>query len=358
MPVKRNALICLIAFLFGAATLHAGNFYLHLRINPPTTAFEGVPAAGGFSGTSTLSGPGTWQLFAWDDLGTDFGIQSFNVKLSGTIPSIFNRSPRAFWEDSFLDSYDAGFALSRSGTNINPIKGLQDGFIATPAIGGFGKEASNFSAKIPDAVSISATNGQWGNYAASLNFGPTHPVFLAEGTYTGAPPEIAFTNSSVSVFTNANLTTTATVPQLFPAPFDNFCFLCVVEISNDGVYNKVIATTPGFIAHTFSVLVDVTGPPALTWTNPAFESYNGPGGNGPLPSGVDLPTFNTNNRTITWNTTKAPIGTYKWSIQASAQGYSDTGYLTVSIVAVPEPATIVLLSIVSFCGLARRRRCC
>jgi hypothetical protein len=362
--MSRSALVALAwltAFLLSASALHAGNMILDLRIDPTTTAYNGVPASGGFTGASTRSGPGTWQLFAYDDLGTDFGIQSFNVALmsatGGAIPAaISNRSPRATWDDG-TDFHDAGFASTRSGTNVQPIMGSQVSADETPLIGGFGQAASNFTAKSPGAASISSSNGQWGNYASSLNFGSTHPIFLAEGTYTGAAPVIDLAHSSVSVFGNPNLTFTTGVlsSNLTMGVINGGGCICGIEVFNDRGFLNVIATTPGSVSHTFNVNVDLPQFGPATWSNPLFVSYNG---SGSRPAGVDLPTFNStfNTYTFTWNTTKAPIGNYLWAVQAFAQGYADAGYVFVSIVAVPEPSAIGLLTMATMGGLARRRR--
>jgi hypothetical protein len=214
-----------MAFLLGAPALHAGRFYLDLIIDPTTPAFDSTPfppppPPGGFAGTSTRSGPGTWQLFALDQLDNSFGIQFFHVNLSagsgGTIPAISNRSPRTSWEDD-SGFGDAGFTSIRSGTNANPVTGAQL-TTTSPLLGGFGREASNFSAKIPTAYQFDSTlNGKWGDYTSSLGFGSLHPIFLAEGTYTGPPPSID-SGSFVTVYTNANLTAAEFIPQFSTTP--------------------------------------------------------------------------------------------------------------------------------------------
>ena len=85
---------------FAQQPAQAGSMYVMLVVNPATTAGAGVPGAGGFSVTSSKSGPGTFQLYAVDDIDNSFGIKSYQIKLTGTIQTFLNRSPLGQWNDT------------------------------------------------------------------------------------------------------------------------------------------------------------------------------------------------------------------------------------------------------------------
>jgi hypothetical protein len=194
----------------------AGPMYVLLVVNPPTTAGSGVAPSGGFSVTSSRSGPGTWHLYAIDDGTGDFGIRSYSVTLGGTIPAINHRSPSDSWNTAADDGpFGAGFNDLRSGSNINPIVAGQ-GLANVPLIGGFGQTASDFAQKEGGTAATHSVvgSGQWGNYADpdtqgffSIGSGgggvQRNALFIAEGTYTGATPTI--TAASMVVWRDANL---------------------------------------------------------------------------------------------------------------------------------------------------------
>ena len=202
---------------------------MFLVVDPATTAGAGVSNSGGFSVTSNLAGPGSWHLYAVDDLADSYGIRSFFVKLNGTISSINNRSPMAQYNDdvSFANGsgpLSVGFNQVRETTPT--IDGSQDPYNGTQ-VGGFGRSAGNFQLTTPGQSFPATTSGQWGNYAdpftsGSLgNTGATrNALFLAEGTYTGIAPTVDVTTpladggSGVNYWTDAGLTRSETALQL------------------------------------------------------------------------------------------------------------------------------------------------
>jgi hypothetical protein len=197
----RAGLACLLLFVVSAAR---GQMYVWLVVDPPTTAGAGIPASGGLNITSTKSGPGSFHVFAVDDVAASFGLSSYSVKLTGTLTSLNNRSPLTLWDDGDLNSYFAGFNFFRTASGANPVSGdvgpISGGaFPPKPLIGGFGQTSNNFAAKMPpDFYEFSVvTSGQWGSYADPSTQGTVlstghsrSALFLAEGTYTGAAPTV------------------------------------------------------------------------------------------------------------------------------------------------------------------------
>lgn len=194
---------------FGAPLAQAGPMYVYLVIDPATTAGFGVPAAGGFGVSSNRSGPGTWRLYAYDDVTGSFGIRNYSVTLAGA-SSITHRSPRTEWDDAPVfgegsGPFSAGFSDLRSASNISPIVAGQG--VGNTQIGGFGRSNSNFQAKIPAAQSYSGTtSGQWGRYCDNCN-----ALYIAEGQYTSGTPSV--TAASFSYWTNSQLTASAFAPS-------------------------------------------------------------------------------------------------------------------------------------------------
>jgi hypothetical protein len=375
--VASFACLVLIALLVAPAA-EANALYFDLVIDPPTTAFSGIPAVDGFSGTSNRSGPGTWHLYAIDDIDNSFGISSYFVILNpgsgGAIPAISNRSPNTSWFDFNDDGpFGAGFAAVRSGPNSNPIFGAQGpGPSYAPPIGGYGISASDFQLKVTDAESFAGTtNGQWGKYAdfsgGSVTLPPSghvrSPLFLAEGTYTGLPPTVDLTTpassggTSMQYFTNANLTSTASATQL---AMYSPCPLCGVIVGNENFPN-IDANNPGFIERTITGTVILPsgfsplGPGS--WTGFGFDSFVPPGGSG-SPFTAQPATFDPATSKFHWNTVGAPLGTYQWHVTATVQGYTGLGFITAHITAVPEPQalTLVGLAVIAGLGYARQRR--
>jgi hypothetical protein len=192
---------CLVLIALSAAR---GQVYLFLVVDPATTAGAGVPPAGGFTVTSTKSGPGSFHLFAVDDVDGSYGLSVFRIQLNGTFTAttLLNRSSWTNWDDVDNNGpYPEGFSDIRSGSPANPLTAVQ-GLSNSPFITGFGQSASNFAAKTTGAASyFSTVSGQWGNYADPYTSGTVlatghsrNAFFLAEGTYTGSPPTIDLTS--------------------------------------------------------------------------------------------------------------------------------------------------------------------
>jgi len=119
-----SPLIAATTILIAILTPHrsdAGPIYLNLVTDPVTTAFSGIPAVGGFSGTSTRAGAGTWQLYVLDDQAASFGIALYQISLVGSVPAINHRSPQTYYDTNDDVDFRAGFALVRTINNVNPI---------------------------------------------------------------------------------------------------------------------------------------------------------------------------------------------------------------------------------------------
>lgn len=221
-PAIVIATSCLL-MLSTARAVHGSIVYVALVIDPPTTAFSGIPTVNGFAGTSTRSGSGTWHLYAIDDRPNSFGIKGVSLVFSpgagGTIPVIQNRLPITSWDDS--PNFESGGGPFSTGFNSFrgapplAVTGQQDnnaiaGNITVPLIDGFGATASDFKTKTGGQSFDFTTNGQWGNYAdfQPIDFGSglRYPLFVSEGTYTSAPPTINTTASLISIWSNAAMT--------------------------------------------------------------------------------------------------------------------------------------------------------
>jgi hypothetical protein len=184
--------------------------YVWLVVDPPTTAGAGIPAANGFSVTSNKSGPGSFHLYAVDDVIGSFGISGLYVTLKGTLTSLFARPPFAQWNDvDELGPYLEGFTYRNAYVFDGTIAlGQSSSPSPTPLINGFGQIASNFAAETPDAAQFlgTTTSGQWGNYADPNTKGTIpntgdfrNALLLAEGTFTGLPPTIDVSPGGTSI---------------------------------------------------------------------------------------------------------------------------------------------------------------
>ncbi len=129
-----TAVCSLLVTLVMAHGVHAERIYAALVIDPPTTAFSGVPAVDGLNGlSSNRSGPGTWHLYAIDNLNNNFnfGFQAFNIQLvpgpGGTIPSSSNRLPETLWDDSATFGNGNGPFSTGFNNNRTSIAGLFTG---------------------------------------------------------------------------------------------------------------------------------------------------------------------------------------------------------------------------------------
>ncbi len=114
--------------------------------------------------------------------------------------------------------------------------------------------------------------------------------------------------------------------------------------------DDVIANDPGMVMAMFSAVN-----PADAWHDFMFQSYTpGFGGSG---SGPAAPaTFDPDTQKFSWTTIGSAPGTYVWQVSATNFYGTDSGSITVRIVAVPEPATRSLLSLVVIGGFGLIRR--
>jgi hypothetical protein len=189
-----------------------------------------------------------------------------------------------------------------------------------------------------------------------------NPLFLAEGTYTGLPPTVDLTTpaasggTSVQYWTDANLTSSAFATQLTTY---SHCPLCGVIVHGENIPN-IDANNPGFIERTITGTVIL--PSGFTslgpgnWTGFVFDSFVPPGGGVFSTSPAQAATFDPATSRFHWDTVGAPVGTYHWRVTATVQGYTGLGFITARITAVPEPASLLLVSLAAIagCGLPRR----
>jgi hypothetical protein len=189
------------------------------------------------------------------------------------------------------------------------------------------------------------TSGVWGNYNSPLlnplqNAAGHNWIFLAEGL--GPSGVTSITSAVVTVFSNqsgSSVSVPTQINYLYP------CLDCQPFVSSTTI-NNVNASDPGSAMYTFTATT-YFGP--NSWGGFSFVS-------GPSPT---VPaTFDTATQKFNWNTVGSPIGSYKWSVQASNPYGTGTGFVTVNITAVPEPASVSLLfiSMLTGFGLIRCRR--
>jgi hypothetical protein len=343
-------LVFLLAFSLVAVSMTHADIVFGLLLNPPTTAGPGV--------TSTRSGSGSWQIYAVDNSNTDFGISGYYITLANAT-TINHRSPVTTVVDSNGDPQTAGFSGLRSGTNVNPILGLQALPGTTPfLITGFGQSAGNFATKtlaIDAGSSIigPTTSGTWGTYSSpfvspSSSYANGHNwLFLAEGL--GQP---TISSAQAYVFGDQTGNSVAAATQITSLPDCS----CGISVSY-GDINNVNANIPGFVDYTFTASADLPQPGGLTWGNFNFLWYIRQDGSGASSAPAIQPaSFDPITHKFHWNTTGAAPGTYGWSVTASAQGF--TGYGQVVVHIIPEPATLSLstMSIIGIFGAVRRRR--
>jgi PEP-CTERM motif len=225
----RKTLFAGLAVLVMASSSNAAVIF-GLLVDPSVTA--------GPNSSSNRSGAGTWQLFAVDNLDSNFGLSSYDVSVSlpGGVVSANHRSPTTNYDaDGGGTPGPSGFTFLRQtlannsplvqltgaqNTPPNPDSSANKGVDYFP-VDGFGQSAGSFATEYPQALLGPTTGAAWGNYtdsrldpAASLFDANTFAslgniangnnwMFLAEGTYTGgggAKPTLA--GGVATVYTN------------------------------------------------------------------------------------------------------------------------------------------------------------
>jgi hypothetical protein len=337
-------------------TLAKMNLALVVGVWAPTAHAAGVtfnlvrdPVAIDCAGC-TLSGPGTYQVFATADNAPDnFGIASFQVGIRN-VTSALQRAPRSV-VDPEGDALPAGFTLLRSSNNQDvtaggfDVHGSQDNVTPTPhLIRGFGKEASSFATNLPgQTFGAPSTQTTWG---ASL--------LLFEGTYTpgGALPMIDFFGPTVAnVFSTATgiATVGAAITIPFPPPTPEIQpqvqnFLLDLRAPGVLVSQQLMAIYPG---------TPGTPPPGgLVWTN---LTHAGPG---KMMSEASDPVLTTSGQ-FTWAPAGWREGQHQFSatVTDSANKMSTGLALTVNLTIIPEPTALLSASLaaIGLVGFARRR---
>jgi hypothetical protein len=286
-----------------------------------------------------LTVPGTFKLRAQTSLGDNAGLAAYSVSLLGNVLTLDHRSPQAISSDNFAP---VGFSQLRSPDKpagaVNPTIIAAQEYNSAPLgnlIYGFGQQTSSYVAKgitpafLPDATSDIA----W-----------TVPMVLATGTYTDFVTfDLSYPNLSASVFT------TQGQRDVQPASV-SACDSCPV-ITNGEIEN-VSANDPGFVSYNF-IVQSVEGP-LHGFGFDGFSPAPGASGTGPaIPA-----TFDYAANQFYWNTVGSPLGTYKWHILSTNIFGTSVGYLTIHITAVPEPAALPLLALLTIAGFrfVERRR--
>jgi hypothetical protein len=232
MNIQKNRSLCAFVTLVAAASLPQlplkADVLVYLLVDPPTTAGGGA--------TSTRSGAGTWHLYTVDDSPANFGISTYEVKVSATSGTLTanTRSPLTNFDDGNSNFVSAGFSVLRSAsgnnTSLIDFTGSQPlppsanssanvGVDYFP-ISGFGQTASSFALQYPNPR-VASVSDSWGNYSLLAPYagssGTHNWLFLGEGTYNGAKPTISY--AAMTICTNFSTTfqsalaTTRVIPE-------------------------------------------------------------------------------------------------------------------------------------------------
>jgi hypothetical protein len=306
------------------------------------------PTAVGCAGC-TLSGPGTYQLFANAAGADNNGIASYSISVQN-VSSLLHRAPRVTSStDENGDGGPAGFSLFRSANNAVAlgtgfmVGASQDTVAPTPyLIDGFGQTAGSFANELPPG------NTNVGTLQATWNAN----LLLAEGSFTGATPDLDLANIDVfmNLFSPGGTSSVFKAETLTKQICEGTCGLVVDPVVGD----LNLATTT--LGEVIGGNVPVTNVNTL-----AFNAVGAPVFT-PLIPGMTLslpnqPTLS-NAGAFSWNTDGAKRGTYAWAITGTgAGGATDGGTITVNVTQVPEPGTLALfgLAIAGVVGIARRR---
>jgi hypothetical protein len=287
--------------------------------------------------------PGNFELIAYTSFGDNVGLASYSVPLIGTVTTLDNRTPIAVNQNSVPVGFTQFRLPAADSTNIlvnptvrgaqNTISGPIDSFIYD-----FGQAPSSWAANgvTPVGSSDPTHDNPWQS-----------PLVLATGTYTGT---LGFNFASVDLGANVFAAEGQRATPVATVFADR---LYGITIIYDGYINRVNASDPGAVSHTFSYRG--IAPPTM-WSDFAFESYEP--ALGTVGSGPAIPaTFDPATHTFDWSTVGSQPGLYTWRVIASRLSVPpDVVYMRVRITAVPEPTTLSLgVAIAAGISFVRRR---